>query len=262
MPIDFHDAANRDSYSGRSVDRSWASAVRGLVDPAGAVVVDVGCGGGAYTRAWHDLGAAMVLGVDYSAPMLDAAREAHGVLPGVDFRQGDATATGLADGCADVVFERALVAHTPDLAAVAVEALRVLRPGGTYLVQDRTSDDVGQPASVTHPRGWFFEVFPRLLEVERQRRPHPALLAAALGGAGFEAVSATSLWEVRRRYEDRDAYLAEIGARTGRSILHELDDDELDHLVDQLRRRLPGGPLVERDRWTVWSARRPRGGDG
>lgn len=257
MPIDFHDAAHRDSYSGRSVDPSWASAVRGMVDPAGAVVADVGCGGGTYTRAWHDLGAAMVLGVDYSAPMLDAAREAHGVLPGVDFRQGDATATGLADGCADVVFERALVHHTPDLAAVAAEAFRVLRPGGTYLVQDRTPDDVGQPASVTHPRGWLFEVFPRLLAVERQRRPDPALLAAALGRAGFEAVTTTSLWEVRRHYEDRDAYLAEIGARTGRSILHELDDGELAGLVDELRRRLPEGPLTETDRWTIWRTRRP-----
>ena len=220
-------------------------------------MVDVGCGGGTYTRAWHDLGAAMVLGVDYSAPMLDAAREAHGLLPGVDFRRGEATATGLADGCADVVFERALVHHTPDLAAVAAEAFRVLRPGGTYLVQDRTPDDVAQPASPTHPRGWLFEVFPRLLEVERQRRPDPALLAAALGGAGFEAVSATSLWEVRRRYEDLDAYLAEIGARTGRSILHELDDGELAGLVDELRRRLPEGPLTETDRWTIWRARRP-----
>jgi SAM-dependent methyltransferase len=257
VPIDFHDAANRSSYTGRAADPSWSAAITGLVDPAGAVVVDVGCGGGTYTRAWHDLGAAMVLGVDASAPMLDAAREAHGDVPGVDFRPGEATATGLADGCADVVFARALVHHTPDLAAVAAEAFRVLCPGGTYLVQDRTPDDVAQPASATHPRGWLFEVFPRLLDVETRRRPDPALLAAALGGAGFEDATSTSLWEVRRRYQDRDAYLAEISARTGRSILHELDDAELHHLVDELRRRLPEGPLEESDRWTIWQARRP-----
>jgi ubiquinone/menaquinone biosynthesis C-methylase UbiE len=223
----------------------------------GVVVVDVGCGGGTYTRAWNELGAAMVLGVDSSMPVLDAAREAHGDLPGVDFRQGEATATRLADGCADVVFERALVHHTPDLAAVAGEAFRILQPGGTYLVQDRTVDDVAQPASPAHPRGWLFEVFPRLLQIENRRRPDPAAMAGALAAAGFGEPAMTTLGETRRRYADRDSYLAEIGARTGRSILHELDDAELAHLVDELRRRLPEGPLEESDRWTIWQARRP-----
>ena len=34
----------------------------------------------------------------------------------------------------------------------------------------------------------------------------------------------------------------------------ELDDAELDHLVVELRARLPEGPVVERDRWTLWRA--------
>ena len=61
---------------------------------------------------------------------------------------------------------------------------------------------------------------------------------------------------MRRRYASSEEYLAEIRSRTGRSILHELDDAELDHLVDELRGRLAEGPVVERDRWTVWAARR------
>ena len=64
---------------------------------------------------------------------------------------------------------------------------------------------------------------------------------------------------VRRRSVSREDYLAEIRTRTGRSIPHDLDDGELDHLVDELRRRLPDGPIVEQDRWTIWSARRPPG---
>ena len=67
-------------------------------------------------------------------------------------------------------------------------------------------------------------------------------------------MTATSLWEVRRRYGDREDYLSEIAQRTGRSILHDLDDTQLTHLVDELRRRLPDGPVVERDRWTIWRA--------
>ena len=256
MPIDFRDPANRRTYSDREADASWREAVVGLVDPVGADVVDIGCGGGTYTLAWHELGATTVTGVDSSDPILAAARESHGHLPGVSFRQGDAAATGLATGCADVVFERALIHHVPDLGAAAVEAFRVLRPGGVLLIQDRTPDDVAQPGSPTHARGWLFDVFPRLVDVENGRRPEATAVDDALRSAGFRDVTTTSLWEVRRRYADREDYLAEIAARTGRSILHELSDQELAHLVEQLRRRLPEGPLVERDRWTLWRAHR------
>ncbi len=257
MAIDFRDPANRRTYSDREADVSWRDAVVGWVDPVGADVVDIGCGGGTYLRAWHELGAATVTGVDSSRPILDEARAGHGHLPGVAFQLGDAAATGLPDGCADVVFERALVHHVPDLGAVAAEAARLLRPRGVLLVQDRTPEDVAQPGSPTHPRGWLFEVFPRLLEVENGRRPDASVVVAALTAAGFPEVTATSLWEVRRRYRDREDYLAEIATRTGRSILHELTDDELAELVDELRRRLPEGPFVEQDRWTIWRAARP-----
>jgi hypothetical protein len=81
-------------------------------------------------------------------------------------------------------------------------------------------------------------------------------VTAALAAAGFGEIGATELWEVRRRYGDREDYLDEIAQRTGRSILHELGDAELDQLVGELRRRLPAGPLLERDRWTLWRAER------
>lgn len=257
--MDFSAPANRRSYSGRSADGSWRTAVRGLVDPAGATVVDIGCGGGTYLRAWSELGAARVVGVDSSAPLLQTAREDHGDLPGAEFHLGDAAGTGLPDGAADVVFQRALIHHVADLAPVVAEARRLLRPGGTYLIQDRTPDDVALPGSPEHPRGWLFEVVPRLLDVENGRRRPAEDVGRALTAGGFPDVVTTSLWEVRRRHPSREDYLAEIRARTGRSILHELDDAELDHLVDALRRRLPDGPLVEGDRWTVWAARRRPG---
>jgi hypothetical protein len=74
------------------------------------------------------------------------------------------------------------------------------------------------------------------------------------GRAGFGECTTISLQEVRRRYADREDYLAEIAQRTGRSILHELDDAELGHLVRELRHRLREGSLVETDRWTLWRA--------
>ena len=74
MAIDFHDARNRRTYSDRDADASWRDALTALVDPAGADVVDLGCGGGTYIRAWHEFGAATVTGVDFSRPILDAAQ--------------------------------------------------------------------------------------------------------------------------------------------------------------------------------------------
>jgi SAM-dependent methyltransferase len=195
--------------------------------------------------------------VDFSGPILAEARAAHGELPGVRFTLGEAAATGLPDASAAVVFERALVHHVPDLASVAAEAGRILRPGGAYLVQDRTPDDVAQPGSADHLRGWFFDVFPRLLDVENGRRPTTTAVSTALEAAGFDDVTTASVWEVRRRYGDREDHLAEIAQRTGRSILHELSDAELEHLVGELRARLPHGPVVERDRWTLWRAGLP-----
>jgi len=258
VPIDFTDPANRTTYSGRTADPSWHAAMGGLVDARGRAVADVGCGGGVYAHAWLDRGAARVVGVDSSEPLLGAAREA-GDRPGLTFTAGDAAATGLAAGSVDVVFERALVHHIADLGPVAAEAFRVLTPGGRYVVQDRVADDVTQAPSARHVRGWFFAVHPRLLDIELARRPSPAAVSAALTAAGFTDLSQSTLWETRRVHADREELLREVRGRVGRSILHELDDTELDELVERMRAELPAGePVVEQDRWTVWTATRPR----
>ncbi|OZD93144.1 hypothetical protein CH260_15835 [Rhodococcus sp. 05-2256-B2] len=61
------------------------------------------------------------------------------------------------------------------------------------------------------------------------------------------------LWEIRHRYVDRVRY----SPTSGRSILHELSDVELTELVEYLRARLAEGELIERDRWTLWTAVAP-----
>jgi SAM-dependent methyltransferase len=258
VPIDFHDPRNRHTYAGRAADEGWRAAARALVDPAGRDVVDVGCGAGVYGHAWLDLGAATVTGVDFSAEMLAAAREGAAGRPGLRFVAGTADATGLPTASADVVFARALVHHLPEVGPFVTEARRLLRPGGTLVIQDRTMDDVRRPGSPTHPRGLILERFPRLLEVESGRRPDGPALQRRLRAAGLEDVRATVLWELRRTYPSPVPYLDEIGRRTGRSLLHDLDDDELAALVEHLRAALPAGrPVEERDRWTLWSGRAP-----
>ncbi len=261
MPIDFHAPSNRNSYATRDADPAWAGAMRALVDPTGRRVADVGCGGGIYSLAWHALGAAEVQGVDFSAQMVATASERAAGVPGMAFRQGDATATGLPGRGCDVVFERALVHHLQDYGPCFAEARRILAPGGLFIVQDRTPEDVELPGSAEHFRGCFFDCFPRLRVVEAGRRPTQAAVAAALQAAGFTDLAHTTLWETRRTYAGFDALAADLAARTGRSILHELDDAELQQLIAHIRDRLPvGQPIVEKDRWTVWSARAPAAG--
>jgi hypothetical protein len=46
----------------------------------------------------------------------------------------------------------------------------------------------------------------------------------------------------------------DLAARTGRSILHALDDGELRDLVAFNRERIGAPPIIEKDRWTIWNA--------
>ncbi|HVL25076.1 MAG TPA: class I SAM-dependent methyltransferase [Thermomicrobiales bacterium] len=260
MSIDFHSAGNRNTYATRDADAGWAAAMREIVAPAGTRVADIGCGGGIYTRAWAALGAATVTGVDFSARMVADARAASAGLPGVSVVQGDAAATGLPDASIDVVFSRAVIHHLPALGPAVAEAYRILAPGGTLIVQDRTFEDVLHPASPAHLRGYFFEVFPRLLDTERDRRPATVDVTRAMAGAGFSGIATTTLAETRRTYNSLPELQADLRKRTGRSILHALDDAELERLIDHISGRVGSHfPLVEHDPWTIWSATKPAG---
>ena len=63
------------------------------------------------------------------------------------------------------------------------------------------------------------------------------------------------VWEVRKVHDDWQGLKQDLTNRTGRSILHDLSDKELAELILFIEKRLPSdGPIVEKDRWTVWSA--------
>lgn len=182
---------------------------------------------------------------------------------GIRFVQGDAARTGLPDGSADVVLLRALIHHLPSIPAALAEAHRLLTAGGILLIQDRTMEDVLAAPSPEHFRGWFFEMFPRLIEVEAGRRPNAAEVDRALREAGFSGVSHYSLPEVRRTYSDLSELRSDLLSRTGRSILHELDDRELALLVDRICERITRSVSAEQgirevDYWTLWRARAGR----
>ena len=77
----------------------------------------------------------------------------------------------------------------------------------------------------------------------------------ALTAAGFGKVEASVLWEVRKVHGGWPALKQDLANRTGRSILHDLSDEELAELILFIEKQLPAdGPIVEKDRWTLWSA--------
>jgi 2-polyprenyl-6-hydroxyphenyl methylase/3-demethylubiquinone-9 3-methyltransferase len=93
-----------------------------------AVLVDLACGGGLMAPHVARLGYRHV-GVDLGLAGLRVARE-HGVAP----VRGSVLAVPLADGCADVVLAGEILEHVADDERVIAECARLLRPGGTLVI--------------------------------------------------------------------------------------------------------------------------------
>ncbi|SEP01826.1 methyltransferase domain-containing protein [Trujillonella endophytica] len=110
----------------------WLAAARAeRIPPAvepGAVLVDLACGGGLMAPHAARLGYRHV-GVDLNLAGLRTARE-HGVLP----VRASVLAVPLADACTDVVVAGEVLEHVEDDVAVLAECARLLRPGGTLVI--------------------------------------------------------------------------------------------------------------------------------
>ena len=119
-------------------DRFGAATVSRLRLAAGASVLDLCCGAGASAIcAAHTVGpGGAVLSIDVALPLLELARDraAREGLANIEFRPGDAIATGLPDGGFDAVVCVFGVFFAPDMAAFVAEMWRMVRPGGVLAV--------------------------------------------------------------------------------------------------------------------------------
>lgn len=152
--------------------------------PAGATVLDVGCGIGGSSRILaRDYGFA-VTGVTISPQQVKRAQEL--TLPGVSaqFKVDDALNLSFPDASFDVVWSVEAGPHMPDKARYAQEMMRVLKPGGILVVADwNQRDDRQNPLNF-----WERPVMRQLLD----QWSHPAF--ASIEGFS-ELLVATGLVE-------------------------------------------------------------------
>lgn len=95
------------------------------------------------------------------------------------------------------------------------------------------------------------------MKVENARRRSIEEVERHLFQSGFTNVTTLSMWETRRQYAGFAELASDIRERTGRSILHELTDEEIQDLIEYIGKQLPQGEeIVEKDRWTIWYAQK------
>ncbi|HMQ53605.1 MAG TPA: class I SAM-dependent methyltransferase [Anaerolineae bacterium] len=145
--------------------------------PAGAKVLDVGCGAGATVQLLRDHGC-WAGGLDLSAVLLQSGRQGSPRLP---FVQADGVRLPLVDGQLDAILAECSLSILAEVETALAEFNRLLRPGGYLIISDiYARNPAGLAALRELPldsclKGAF-------------NRPE---LAAQLAGDGFELV----MWE-------------------------------------------------------------------
>lgn len=141
-------------------DQAWRRfAVRKAEVKTADRVLDVACGTGDLTEAFARTGAAEVIGLDFTAEMLDIARDkaprhlgpaAHKV----SYQQGDAQQLPFPNAAFDVVSIAFGIRNVQDPMRALREFRRVLRPGGRLIVLE-----FAEPALA--PVRWFNNLYCR-----------------------------------------------------------------------------------------------------
>ena len=195
-------------------DERWRRrAARRCLQGSPRRVLDLCCGTGDLTLQIARLGqgAIQVVGLDFSAAMLDAARmkaDRAGVGQAVGFVEGDAAAMDFPDGHFDAVAAafafRNLTWRNPLRDRALAEVRRVLRPGGTFIIVETSQPANGLLRAAFHAYmrfavpvagGWFsgHKAAYRYLGESARNFFGPEEVSSMLAAAGFENVRAEAL---------------------------------------------------------------------
>ena len=127
--------------------------------PAGATVLDLGCGSGTDTLiAARRVGpTGKVVGVDFSASMLSRARRAvaESGVTNVELRESDAERLPAADGEIDVAIVNGIFNLNPAREAIFLELARVIRPSGKLFAAELILREPLPPETLASETDWF-----------------------------------------------------------------------------------------------------------
>ena len=163
----------------------------------GSRLLEVCCGPGYGAGAAAARGAAIAIGIDFAAAMVDVA---HMNFPNARFQQGDAEALVFEDATFDSVICGFGLRHLTDPDKAIVEAHRVLVPGGRYAFTDWCGPDkveyFGLVLGAVRKHGTLDVPLPPAPPLFRFSEP--AACVAALRDGGFVEVEVTELSLVYR----------------------------------------------------------------
>lgn len=152
---------------------------------AGRRVLDIGCGPRG-SLEWADMAARRV-GLD---PLADVYRRELGAdAHAMEYLNGGAEAIDAPDDAFDIVTSITSLDHVDDIEASAREILRVLAPGGTFLIMT----DANKPATTAEPQSFGAEVLDHFvppLEVTARRdleRHESGIFASMLENEPFDS---------------------------------------------------------------------------
>jgi 2-polyprenyl-3-methyl-5-hydroxy-6-metoxy-1,4-benzoquinol methylase len=170
--------------------------------PAGARVLDVGCGEGWFTAALARAGREAV-GIDVAQEPLRRARERE---PGLDLRLVPAEGPWpLADASFDAVWAGETIEHVADTAGWLSEVRRVLRSGGALVLSTPAHGPLTRLAVGLSGRAWASRFDPRSDHLRFYTR---RTLVELLGDFGFEQIETRGLGGRSRFHPPRGTLLA------------------------------------------------------
>lgn len=212
-----------------------------------ARILDVACGPGIITAALAET-AGVVVGIDVTPEMLKKARQRSACLSrtNVCFVQGDAARLPFASAAFDAVFTRLSVHHFLKPVAPIAEMVRVLRPGGVFVLADIVSSE-------DHHESELHNAIEILRDPSHVRMLPLSTLRSLLTGSGL-AIEDHTVWDRPREFTEWLA-IANDPARTTplRTILATLARHQE---TAGIGLRLDADRLVFFHRWALIRARK------
>ena len=194
-------------------------------------LLDIGCGRGRLSRALVRRGA-RVSGIDPQDAMVAMAREA---APEGDFRVAGAEALPFEDATFDGAVILNSLHHVPGavIAAALSEAMRVVRPGGVFLVLEPLA------------RGGYQEVFAPIDDETEVRAMALDQLDRFIAETGAEVILRTE-YETLVPEESAESVLAGgLRVNPARAALIDEKRDEVTELFAKHVRQTPRGPALD-----------------